>query len=278
MRLVMTLLARDERDIIRENLAFHRAQGVDFFVVIDNRSADGTTDILKAYEASGVLAYIPEDGDYNQRVWVTRLARMAYRDFGADWVINNDADEFWWPTRGSLKDVFERLPSDCGSIEAVRHNFVPVVDDGAPFYRRMRYRETASLNPIGMPLPPKVAHRGSDSIVVGPGNHSVMGLEDKGLHRGGVEIFHFPIRGYAQLVAKTVNTGEAYERNTELPKTTGLARRRVYETYKRNGNSLRDYYEQHLFTEERIAAALEAGSLVEDARLASFLDALPEPG
>ena len=33
MRLVMTLKVRDEADIISDNLRFHRAMGVDFFVV-----------------------------------------------------------------------------------------------------------------------------------------------------------------------------------------------------------------------------------------------------
>ena len=96
MKLVMTLLVRDEQDIIRENIEYHLAQGVDFFIATDNRSVDATTNILKEYEARGLLHYIYEGSDdYSQHAWVTRMARMAYKEFGADWVINNDADEFW---------------------------------------------------------------------------------------------------------------------------------------------------------------------------------------
>jgi hypothetical protein len=43
MRLVMTLKVRDEADILDDNLRYHRALGVDFFVVTDNGSVDGTS-------------------------------------------------------------------------------------------------------------------------------------------------------------------------------------------------------------------------------------------
>ena len=94
----MTLLVRNEEDIIRENIKFHLSQGVGFFIVTDNRSVDGTADILKEYEAKGILRYIYEDSNqFDQHIWVTQMAVMAYTELGANWVINNDADEFWWP-------------------------------------------------------------------------------------------------------------------------------------------------------------------------------------
>ena len=78
MKLVMTLLVRDEEDVLRANLEFHREQGVDFFIVTDNKSEDSTPDIVKEYEARGLAKYIFEgDDDYNQWAWVTRMARLA---------------------------------------------------------------------------------------------------------------------------------------------------------------------------------------------------------
>lgn len=58
MKIILTLLARDEADIIRENILFHLNQGVDFIVATDNDSNDGTTEILREFEKMGVLHYI----------------------------------------------------------------------------------------------------------------------------------------------------------------------------------------------------------------------------
>ncbi len=59
MKLVMTLLVRDEADIVDAQIAFHLHAGVDFVIATDNRSEDGTTEILERYERAGVLHLHP---------------------------------------------------------------------------------------------------------------------------------------------------------------------------------------------------------------------------
>ena len=49
----MTLLARDERDIVEQHLAFHFAAGVDLVIATDHASSDGTERCSRATSARG---------------------------------------------------------------------------------------------------------------------------------------------------------------------------------------------------------------------------------
>ena len=76
MKLVLTLLARNEADVVDANVAFHLNAGVDFVIATDNGSEDGTTEILESYADRGYAHLIREPGrDMRQGEWVTRMAR-----------------------------------------------------------------------------------------------------------------------------------------------------------------------------------------------------------
>jgi len=277
MKLVMTLLVRDEEDVLRSNIEFHRAQGVDFFIITDNKSEDSTPDIVRHYEAQGIAKYIYEgDDDYNQTAWVTRMARMAAADYAADWVINNDADEFWWPRRDNLHTCFAGIPDDCNILVAQRQDFVPLVDEQAVFYHDMVYRKKVSLNTIGKPLPPKVAHRGDPEVVVPQGNHwAELSVGEKIIEEL-VDIFHFPIRRYAQFTNKIIKGGQAYERNKTQAAQVGGTWKKLYKEYQRNG--LVDFYRKQSVTAKQIERGLRKGELVADRRLSDYLTILETAG
>jgi Glycosyl transferase family 2 len=267
MKLVMTLLVRDEEDIVADNLDFHLAQGVDEVIVTDNGSVDGTLEILRAYEARGLVRIIVEPtDDYSQGRWVTRMARLAATEHKADWVINNDADEFWWPREGNLRTLFDGLGDDVGAVVGHRTNFVPRPEDDRPYWERMTLRERESLNPVGKPLPPKLAHRAHPEIVVVQGNHRIKGPDlGSELDDGSIEILHFPMRSYAQFENKIVKGGRAYARNKELPEKTGRTWRRLYETWEQGG--LPAHYEAS------VVAEAARKDLLEDTRLRDYLEA-----
>ncbi|HET7515080.1 MAG TPA: glycosyltransferase family 2 protein [Gaiella sp.] len=275
-RVVMTLLARDEADVIEPWLDFHLNAGADFVVATDNRSHDGTTEILERYAREGHVHLIHEPGeDLRQDTWVTRMARMAATDFGADWVVNSDADEFWWPRGESLRDVLAAVPERYGTVGAFLRVFVPRPGDG-PFAERMTVRFSA-LAPINDPASiykpiRKVIHRGHPDIRLARGNHALVDSPFAPL-RGWfpVEVFHFPLRTSAQTAHKAELQGNAFERHVDRAPTA--YHRNMFDAL-RTGR-IDAYYQALVVDEAELERGVADGRLVVDSRLR---DALREIG
>ena len=232
MKLVMTLLVRDEEDIVAATIDFHLECGVDFIIAMDNLSVDRTPEILRSYERSGVLHYILQTEDtYMQHSWVTSMARLASVRFGADWIINCDADEFWYPEENDLKQILGAIPDRYGAVAVQRTNFVPRRAQTDDFFADvMTVRERVSLNVLGHPLPPKVCHRAFSDIEIDQGNHCVRrSTAEVNTTSAPITILHFPIRSYRQLANKIALGGAAYARNASLPKDIGATWRHLYE-------------------------------------------------
>lgn len=96
VNLVMTLLVRDEADIVEANIRHHLNIGVHHIVATDNGSTDGTVEILEGFQRDGVLSLRHDaDDTFDQARITTEMAHLAHERFGAEWVLSNDADEFW---------------------------------------------------------------------------------------------------------------------------------------------------------------------------------------
>jgi Glycosyl transferase family 2 len=275
MRVVMTLLVRNEADVVDAQLAFHLNAGVDFVIATDHGSDDGTREILNSYAQLGLLHLIDQRSpERRQGDWVTRMARLAATDFGADWVINSDADEFWWPRGGDLKEVLSVVPMRYGVVRAFWRPFPPRPGDGF-FADRMTVR-LSPLAPINDPLSPyrpsvKVAHRASPEVVVGYGNHSVEDPELIPL-RGWypIELLHFPLRGLEQYERKLAAVQSAGTRDA---REFGAGyHRKAREAYRRG--ELADYVDSIGVDDDALERGLADGSLVVDTRLQDALRVL----
>jgi hypothetical protein len=207
VRLALTLLAKNEVDVIDANIAYHLNAGVDVVIATDNGSTDGTLEVFERYEQLGALHLIREPStDFRQGEWVTRMARVAAQE-GADWVINADADEFWWPRAGDLKEALARLPPRYGVVRGLWRPFVPRPDDGIFFAERMTVRLAmqAAINDPTNPFRParKATHRAHPDVRVRDGNHDVEGAGLAALHSWyPFEVFHFPLRTREQVGRK----------------------------------------------------------------------------
>jgi len=274
MKLVMTLLARDEADIVDEQIRFHLNAGVDFVIATDNLSADGTTEILESYAKTGELHLIREDGEYLQQAeWITRMGRLAATDFGADWIIHSDADEFWWPRGDTLKDVLASIPSRYGIVRALLRHFVPRPDDGSPFAERMTVRMSTSA-PINDPrslFRPnlKIVHRAAPNVNVSIGAQRLIDSALVPL-RGWypIEFFHFPVRSLEQCERKYAHqqTGPGQTPSPYYDRVRALI----------DEGRLEEVYESLVVDDDALERGLQEASLVVDTRLRDALRALRE--
>ena len=275
MMLVLTLLCRDEADILESMLRFHLSQGVDRIIATDNGSLDGSLEILRRFERRGQLTLLQEpEHTHDQAVWVTRMARMAAA-MGADWVINSDADEFWWPQQGTLNSTLAQLPESIEGVLVERTNFLPPprdAEDQRPFYQRQTLRERVSLNRLGKPLPPKLIHRGDAGITVTDGNHNAMrhGKAIASIRNAGIEILHVPVRSYGQLERKIRQGTEALQRNKRVSPGIGDSWRKIYANHLQQG-TLPAYYDSLRPNPAAIATQLIRGELIDDRRLQQAL-------
>ena len=170
MRLVVTLLVRDEIDVVAATIEHFLDQEAAHLVVTDNGSVDGTREVLAEYVATGRVSVIDEpDHTFRQSHWVTRMARVAATEHGADWVINADADEFWVPQdRTTLAGSLAAVGPEHGLVQARRTDLLGVRGGRGHWSRRLVWRDLLTLSARGTPRLPKVAHRADPGRVETP--------------------------------------------------------------------------------------------------------------
>lgn len=261
----MTLFVRDEHELVRSNISHHLEQGVDHVYVADNGSIDGTRDILEELSATGSVTVVDEpEHRVQQGEAVTRLTALA-TERGATWIFHDDADEFWFSSDGSLREVLFRQPSDVAAVAVDRYNLVFRPEDGRAWHERMVVRLRDPVHLPGMapgPLGSKLAHRALPGVRVLQGGHELEHPEiGEPKPEPSLRILHAPVRDLAQFTRRVVFHGEAYLRSG-LPREVGWVRRGLYDSYLDGSFDAR--LREMTFDDARLAAGLADGSLVFD--------------
>jgi len=269
MKLVQTLVVRDEADIVAAQIDYHLNAGVDFVIASDHDSRDGTTEILESYSKDGHLRRIPVSGEMRDGPWRTHMARLAATEHGADWVINTDADEFWMSRGGALKDVFAGVPKSHGIVFALSRHFVPRPDDGAFFAERMTVRVSSrvAINDPTSPYRPhlKAAHRADPGITISFGAHTASSSRWLAFHHWHpADVLHFPFRSLEQWENKGVRRARG-----DKPLGQYLTALRASE-----GGRSGDRYRALLVDDPTFERGRAHGSLVVDHRLRDALRAI----
>ena len=181
-----------------------------------------------------------------QDEWVTRMARLAATDFGADWVINSDADEFWWPRGGTLKDVLGARPRALRRRPRMLATLPPATRrptrlrraDDRSALRYRPFRATRARSTTRIRRSPIAPIRMSS---IERGNHNAAGpaLEQplRGWHP--IEVLHFSFRSVEQLERKARGRLAAHRRSRTRPSTSSFST-----TAYREGK-LDDFYADH---------------------------------
>lgn len=223
IKLVMTLLVRDESDIIENNICFHLNHGVDHIIVMDNNSVDKTPKILAKYVKIGVLTYLQQpDNTYEQSKWVSQMATLAVSKYGATHLFHCDADEFWYPDSGHLKD---NLPVGNQIYYINSLTYLPptgierllgirwLVSSPIPYFAQMD-REL-SYRYLLYRYQPKIMTTNLFTHIA-QGNHNVITKSSiQSTIPPNIRIHHFPVRSYSQFQNKVVKGGESYLHNPD---------------------------------------------------------------
>jgi hypothetical protein len=197
-RVVATILAKNEADIIGRNIEHHLNQGVSQFIVTVNRCTDDTKEIVSRYKEVVEVIEAEED-DHRQSEWVTHMARLACK-LKPDWIVHLDADELWC----GLSQLRRVQGEAFGSTKMFLH---PPRSGGDMSYY-LDFEDIPSL-----PGECKIGHRPNPDVIVTHGNHGCnMCVEfTKEVWR-----HHYPIRSYGQLTNKTVQGHEALKRRNTI--------------------------------------------------------------
>ncbi|MFD2674553.1 glycosyltransferase family 2 protein [Gulosibacter bifidus] len=224
-KIVMTLMVRDEADIIAAMIEHHLAQGIDFIIATDNASTDGTREILQQYADAGVLEVNDDPRlEKQQAEVVTAMARRAAQKYQADWVINADADEFFFAANGgTVAEALGRMPANVQSFDAPVRNLMglPLKAGSAACSHVWRDERTIeALNRVGLHAHPTqdCVHRASETVNVVQGNHATdLPLTEDVPADAALEVLHLPYRTWDRYRHRVEITAEAYRRSNRTP-------------------------------------------------------------
>lgn len=277
----MTILVKDEADIIEANIRTYANLGVDAFVVMDNNSTDGTREILAQLQEEFEMIIVDESGTYAQAKWMRKLANIAKKRLKADWVINNDADEFWLPQNElSLK---ENLAFKGTVLAVYRYNMLLdnkcMKEEGGCFNSNYYVKNPIFSNPKNdinneklsitlIKIAPKTIVNPYGLLYIRGGNHKALHINNmKDYFRSGYEkikyfneisVFHYPIRSFNQFKRNIENRKKLLEGTGKV--SMGNHYRRWVKLY--NEGKLEEEFEKNMVFSDNSISVLSQYDIV----------------
>lgn len=211
IKLFMTLVVQNEESIIEKNILFHKAMGVDGFIVISHKSTDNTNDILKKLQNKNIIQEIlyKEDDIHMHSVWVNEMINIAKNKYNADWIINADADEFYYSKTLNLKEQLINI-APVNVLRVYSNWYIPIengkkIFENFYFVRNPLNKFEYALNNIELNEfteyyllheCPKIIHNTKDFISISDGNHFVKMKNYLEISPADIILYHFHTRSY----------------------------------------------------------------------------------
>lgn len=279
MKIVVSLGVKDEADLIVRTLEHLFAIGVDFVVVCDIESSDGTTEVLERYRSLGKVRYFQLGQHASQEEWEqANLDVLAQTD--ADWVLFLDADEFPLPATGKLRDSAAFAHADvvtldrynvplCSALPALPPRLTPehydelmlVVDPLSDYWQRIE--AAPNLPWLLSPIAPRVAARRDCIAGIALGAHDVVPPAGRPVRRGRARdlvVAHAAFTTRQRFARKVANIRTTLGLHpTVFPKGSALHWKR-WATLS-DAESVREEFERMIFDPQTLAELRKRGMI-----------------
>jgi glycosyltransferase involved in cell wall biosynthesis len=270
---------QNERTLIERSVSHLRSIGVDFILLFDTGSTDGTLERLETM--SGASDVIVVRVDPNETSPFSPANVDLVRSTGAEWIMFQDADEFWVPTTHRLADA--AVFGDADVVIVPRYN-VPLTRSGvmcpprlSPSHHAELFLSTQTIPDLehsperqedtpwslAAPIGPKVMARLDRVGGVVAGGHDVLPADGSPLRRlvaRDVLIAHVPFTTFDRFEAKVAGIVEFKRRHPEFF-AEGLGWHWARWAAQREARALDDEFQRQILEDDTVRALIAEGAI-----------------
>lgn len=279
IKLIMTIVCKNESHIIEKQIRFHKAMGVDGFIVLNHNSTDSTLEILQKLEQEGIILEIinKNEVEHQHHIWVEEMIKLAKEKYNATWVINADADEFYFSKSLNLKESIKKS----GDVNSLLINSKFLFPDdredflSSPYFMTKTFLDyelnflnldttTVWLNEAAIQCT-KVIHKTDDFVSIKDGNHGVVMKNQKMITPYDIVYYHYHVKNYKEYELKVRRWEEALK---YTPKGMNKHLKRILDLYKQ-GKLKEDF--ENKYGETRRKFLIEQGAVSIDLSVYNFM-------
>lgn len=169
VKVAMALRAGADQEVFAANLAFHLRAGIDVIVVWADASEHAAS-LAEGLQLDERVRLAPSTASASS----TAARRWTADEVAADWLIESESHEFWWPRFSSIHDALAAVPPGFNAAQAVVRTLFATAAEG-PFEERVTMRlspRAPSLDEHWQPLR-RFAVR-TDAIWSDPADYDVL--------------------------------------------------------------------------------------------------------